>query len=129
MTQKASQVSSIVVDGSTLINKGSDGSLTFSDVFVPGLRLKDIIAGSVVIDPSTLVQIDSSDWVVDPVTTMFALEVPHGWGLIGTELAQVSVMFYDLSFNKIGMDYQVQSNYVYLLSAVAINCYVAIKRM
>lgn len=129
MTQKPSQVSSIIVDGTTEIFKGPDGSLTLSDAFVPGIRLKDIIAGSVVVDPSILIQIEVSDWVVDPVTTMFALDIPHNWGLTGTELAQVSVVFYDISFNNIGMDYRVQTNYIYLLSAVAINCYAAIKRL
>ena len=129
MTQKPSQASSIIVDGTTEIFKGPDGSLTLSDAFVPGIRLKDIIAGSVVVDPSILIQIEASDWVMDPVTTMFALDIPHNWGLTGTELAQVSVVFYDISFNNIGMDYRPQTDYVYLLSASAINCYACIKRL
>jgi hypothetical protein len=130
MAQQNSLVSGITIDNpSVTITYAPDGSMLLSDNFV-SIKLKDIIAGSVVVDPSVIVEVSSSEWTVDPVTTLYAIDIPHNFGLVGIQLAQFLTIIYDSNFKQIMVDrIEVQSNYVYILSTSPLNMYVTMKRL
>lgn len=129
--QQLFKTSGIAIDDLNVkITKHPDGSMLFGDYFIPEIKLKDIISGAVIIDPSVLVQVEIADWVRNPATTLYEVNVPHQYGLIGTQKARVLVVTMNLDYEQIIMDtVQVKENVAFITSTQNINMYVAIKRI
>lgn len=112
------------------ITKHADGSLLFSDAFIPGVKLKDIVGGDIVIDPSVLVQLEVADWTYDSEEDLYVVDVPHDFGLIGTQKAQVLVVTMNTDYEQIIMDtVKVKENTVLLKSTEALDMFVTMKRI
>jgi hypothetical protein len=117
-------------DTGVTITKHADGSLLFTDSYIPGVKLKDIIGGSVVIEPSVLVQIFPEDWTYDSESNLYEVDVPNSFGLVGTQKAQVLVVTMDLDYSQIIMNsIQVKENSVFITSTDDIDMYVTMKRI
>lgn len=129
--QQIFKVSGIVIDDMNVkITRHADGSLLFTDNFIPGVKLKDIIGGDVVIDPSVLVQLESSDWTYDSGTELYGVDVPHDFGLVGTQKAQVLVVTMNLDYEQIIMDtVKVKENSVFITSTEDIDMFITMKRI
>jgi hypothetical protein len=125
------KTSGIIIDDAAVnITKHPDGSMLFSDMYVDGVKLKDIIGGTVIIDPSVLVQIDAADWELNEDTDLYEIEAEHSFALVGTQKAQVLVVTMNLDYEQIIMDtVKVQENSVFITSTEAIDMYVTIKRI
>ncbi len=92
--------------------------------------MKDIIGGDIVIEPSVLVQIDTSDWTLDPETLLYGVDAPHDFGLIGTQKAQVLVVTMNTDYEQIIMDtVQIKENSVFIRSTEAIDMFITMKRI
>jgi hypothetical protein len=69
------------------IGIASDGSMTFTDFYTPVVKLKDILGGSVVLDPALLVHIENTDasWVSQPANeygqVFYKITINHNWNL------------------------------------------------
>lgn len=112
------------------ISRHADGSMLFSDPFVPGIKLKDLLGGTIIIEPSVLVIVETSDWILDPVYHLYAIDVPHSFGLVGNQKAQVLTVTMDSNFNQILMDtVQSKENSVYIRSTSPLDIYVSMKRI
>lgn len=74
----------IVGDLANKIGISSDGSMTFTDPYVPTVKLKDIIGGEIVLEPALMVYVDSLEWVAQPVNQygqiFYKIVISHNWG-------------------------------------------------
>lgn len=125
------QTSGISVDDSNVtITRHADGSLLFTDSFIPGVKLKDIIGGTIIIEPSVIVQLFPVDWTHNIISNLYEVDVPNSFGLVGIQKAQVMVVTMDLSYSQIIMNsITVKENSVFITSTSNINMYVTMKRI
>lgn len=76
----------IIGDTDTKISKSPQGDLVFKDSFIPGVNLRDLVSGNIVLDPALMVYIESTDsgWVsfYDSYgQTFYKITIPHNWNL------------------------------------------------
>lgn len=103
-----------------------DGSIIFRDAQVPGVRLVDLVGGSVVIEPAHFVVVDVSDWTMDG--DLYMVEIPHNWNLCNPSLTDVNI--YDESYELISVDtVRVNANSVIIKVVLPTKIYVSIKKM
>lgn len=129
--QQIFKTSGIAIDDLNVkITKHADGSMLFSDNFIPGVKLKDILGGDVVVEPSVLVQLEVSDWTYDSETQLYGVDVPHDFGLSGTQKAQVLIVTMNTDYEQIIMDtVKSKENSVFITSTEAIDMFVTMKRI
>ncbi len=112
------------------ITKHADGSLVFADSFVPGVKLKDIIGGEVVIEPSVLVQLEIVDWTYDSGEDIYVVDVPHNFALVGTQKAQVLVVTMSIDYEIINVSsITSKENSVLIKYGTPIDMFVSMKRI
>lgn len=70
MSKNPFEVSSILIgrDGNT-IAAYNDGSMVFSDRFVPLVRLSDLVAGTSSNIPAQVIDVATTDWILDHTDT------------------------------------------------------------
>jgi hypothetical protein len=68
-------------EGNT-ISKHPDGDMLLTDAFV-SVKLKELLGGSVVIDPAIYVEIEATDWTEVTVDgqTRYNVDIPHNWNI------------------------------------------------
>lgn len=120
----------VITDVGVTITKHADGSLLFSDSWVPGVKLKDILGGEVVIDPSVVVQTEESDWTYDSEEELYGIDVPHNFGLVGSQKAQMLVVLMDLNYETIMVNsIKSKENSVFITATEPLDMYVTMKRI
>lgn len=113
-----------------LISKHPDGDMVFKDAFVPEVKLKDLLGGSIVVDPAILVEILSADWnetVVDD-QIRFSLSIPHTYDINSSPKLQINVFSEDnemITLNRV----IINSNNIFLESTIRINAKIVIKKL
>jgi hypothetical protein len=118
--------------GSTtnLIGRHVDGDMVFRDAFIPEVKLKDLIGGSVVIEPAIIVGIGISDWSEYTVEsqTRYSVTIPHTYTINTNPLLQVTC--YTLSNELITLNKVIiNSNNIFLESTIKINVKIVIKKL
>ncbi len=125
------KTSGIAIDDlGVTITKHSDGSMLFTDSYISGVKLKDIVGGTIIVDPSVLVQLIPGDWTFNSDTNLYEVDVPNSFGLVETQKAQVLVVTMDLTYSQIIMNsITVKENSVFITSTSNIDMYVTMKRI
>lgn len=113
-----------------LIGKHPDGDMIFKDAFVPEVKLKDLLGGSIVVDPAVVVQVASADWSETVVEGQprFTLTISHDYDINGQPKLQVNVFTTDnesVTINKI----KINSNNILLETTLRINAKIVIKKL
>lgn len=129
--QQIFKISSVAIDDlNVTITKHADGSMLFTDNYIPGVKLKDIVGGEIIVDPSVVVQVEIADWTLDPETLLYGVDVPNDFDLSGTQKAQVLVVTMNSDYEQIIMDtVQVKENSVFIKSTDAIDMFVTMKKI
>jgi hypothetical protein len=115
------------------IKKHPDESMIFSDPYVPGVKLKDLFEGKVVIDPAIFVEVNSSDWIPFIANLGFTtqlqynIEIPHDWNLCEPLLC---VNIWNTDNKEIRLNSVVfRENSIYLESTINMPIKVVLKRL
>lgn len=125
------KTSGIAIDDlGVTITKHQDGSLLFTDSYIPGVKLKDIVGGTIVVEPSVLVHLISGDWTYNSITNLYEVDVPNYFNISGTQKAQVLVITMDTTYSQIIMNsITVKENSVFITSTSGIDMYVTMKKI
>jgi hypothetical protein len=108
------------------IEKHIDGSIIFRDVNVPGVRLIDLLGGTIVIDPAMYIVVDVSDWTLS--AGLYNVTIPHNWSLCYPTLVDVNI--YDVNYELMTVDtVKVNTNSVTIKVITPMKIYVSIKKM
>ena len=113
-----------------LIGKHPDGDMVFRDAFVPEVKLKDLIGGTIVVDPAVVVEITASEWVESIVDDQirFQITIPHEYDINGQPKLQVNS--FTTSNEQITLNnIVINSNNIFLESTVRINVKIVIKKL
>lgn len=103
---------------SNRITAHTDGSMLFSDPYIPGVKLKDLLGGTVVIDPAIFVEVEITDYtkVIDNGQTFYNISIPHDWGLCSPI---VDVTIWDQDDKMITVDtIQYETTYILIRTTV-----------
>lgn len=89
--------------GAVKIEQHQDGSMLLSDPYIPGVKLKELFGGSVIISPAVYVLVETTDWVttLDNNQTFYVANIPTNWGLAKP---LVSATVYDSSDIMVTVD-------------------------
>ena len=115
---------------SNIIGRHPDGDMVFRDTFVSEVKLKDLMGGSIVIDPAVVVQVTSVEWNETTVDDQirFNITIPHTYEINGQPKLQVNVFTTDneqITLNKI----KINSNNIFIESTARINAKIVIKKL
>lgn len=106
-----------------------DGSMVFRDNSVAGVRLIDLLGGTVTIDPAVFVTVEVSDWTEVTVDgqTRYNVEVPHTWGTCDP---LADVILWDLNNQMITVNtVEYRENSIFIQSTENESIKVLIKRL
>ena len=133
---KPYQTTSIIIDDPNIsITKTFDGDMFFRDNFVLGIKLKDLLlasqgGGTVIIDPAVMVIVETADYTYIPTDDLYAVDIPHNFGFVGSKKSGIIVEVYNSIFEKVGVDtIRSEENTVYMRVSTPDNLYVAMKRI
>lgn len=133
-------VSEIIVgDLANKISIANDGSMSFTDPYVPTIKLKDILE---LTTPAITIYVDETDvgWAAQSVNsygqTLYKISIPHNWGLTDINDSNnllpitASVKVYDTDNKEIGVEcIQCFANTVEITTTKKITIQVSIKKI
>jgi hypothetical protein len=111
------------------ISLHADGSMLLKDVYVE-VKLKDLIGGTVVLNPAIVVSIEAADWDYNPSEKLYWLEIPHNFNLIDAAKTALGVVTMNVAYEKIGIDLIISlTNSVIIKITEPLDIYVALKKL
>jgi len=132
----------IVGDLANKVSIASDGSMTFADAYVPTVKLRDILGGSVVLEPAITVFVSDTDpaWVAQPINSynqiFYKITINHNWDLTAVSdpnnIAPISTLtkIFDTDNKEIGVEsIQCFANSVEIIVNKKITMKVALKKI
>lgn len=132
----------VIGDLANKISIAGDGSMTFTDVYVPTVKLRDLFSGNVVLEPAVTVFVSDTDpsWVVQPINSygqiFYKITINHNWDLTAVSdpnnMTPISTLtkIFDVDNKEIGVEsIQCFANSVEIVVNKKITMKVAIKKI